>query len=150
MYTPIIKHLLISLYGVCLLACGDSSSLAPFSSDGCSLFPDGSILTKEDWCECCFQHDIAYWRGGTAQEREQADLNLRQCVLAKSGDETLARLMYEGVRFGGSPYFYSWYRWGYCWPYDRKYQALSEKESARADALLQDYFAHHKNTYCSS
>lgn len=134
---------------ICLAACGDSPALAPFSSDGCSLFPDSSIITNDDWCDCCFQHDIAYWRGGTKEQREQADLQLKQCVLAKSGDETLATLMYEGVRFGGSPYFYNWYRWGYGWSYDRKYAALTEEERARADELLQEYFAANKNTYCT-
>ena len=151
MYALFIKYLLLlPVVGLVLAACSETPALAPFSSDGCSLFPDGSIITQKGWCDCCFKHDIAYWRGGTEEEREQADTELRQCVLAKSGDETLAKLMYEGVRFGGSPYFYNWYRWGYGWPYDRKYEALTEFESARADELLQEYFAANKNTYCTS
>ena len=36
--------------------------------------------------------------------------------------------MYEGVRFGGSPYFYNWYRWGYGWGYERGYGELSIEE----------------------
>ena len=94
-------------------ACGSDSELRPFSSDGCSLFPDASLISGDDWCDCCFRHDIAYWRGGTAGEREAADIALRQCVLDRTGNETLATTMYEGVRFGGSPYFLNWYRWGY-------------------------------------
>lgn len=130
--------LAIALTG--LAACSPSDSLKPFSSDGCSLFPDVSLINEDDWCACCFEHDIAYWRGGTQAEREQADDALRSCVLAKTGDAALAKLMYEGVRLGGSPYFYNWYRWGYGWGFDRKYQALTGAEVDAADALLQSYF----------
>jgi hypothetical protein len=118
-------------------ACSPESDLEPFRSDGCSLFPDHSVITRDDWCACCLEHDLAYWRGGTRAERERADARLQECVFAKTGDEHLARLMYEGVRFGGSPYFYNWYRWGYGWPYDRKYQALTANEAARAARMLE-------------
>ena len=135
---------------LCLVvaACNESNKLSPFTSDGCSLFPDSSIVTNDDWCECCFQHDLAYWRGGTAEERKQADLDLKQCVLEKTNDATLARVMYEGVRLGGSPYFYNWYRWGYGWSYERKYQALSQEESDRADALIKEYYLNKESSYC--
>lgn len=123
------------------VSCSSPSPLAPFSSDGCSLFPDRSLLTEADWCDCCFAHDIAYWRGGTAVEREAADVALKDCVLERSGDSTLAALMYRGVRAGGSPYFVTWYRWGYGWGQDKKYNPLTTKELARADELLDDYYA---------
>ena len=122
------------------VACSSDSQLRPFTSDGCSLFPDSSPITKDDWCSCCFVHDLAYWRGGTAAERETADARLSECVLAKTRNENLAKLMYEGVRAGGSPYFYNWYRWGYGWGYDRKYQALTQEESEAADQLVEAYF----------
>lgn len=123
-----------------LLACSKDEPLKPFTSDGCSLFPDASLINEDDWCECCFEHDIAYWRGGTRAERERADDALRACVVAKTGDAALAKLMYDGVRVGGSPYFYNWYRWGYGWGYDRKYQALANEEATAAESLLQAYF----------
>ena len=141
---------LLAALVVSLAGCDDPAQLAPFSSDGCSLFPDHSLLTHQDWCSCCFDHDIAYWRGGTQAERERADTALKQCVRTKSGDETLANLMYEGVRFGGSPYFYNWYRWGYGWPYDRKYRALTADERALADTLLQDYLQSKPATTCAT
>ena len=47
--------------------------------------------------------------------------------------------MYEGVRFGGSPYFYNWYRWGYGWGFERTYQALTTEETALADLMMQEY-----------
>lgn len=120
-----------------------ASDLKPFASDGCSLFPDADLIERADWCDCCFAHDIAYWRGGTKMERALADLQLRECVLKKTDNLLLANLMYEGVRLGGSPYFYNWYRWGYGWPYGRYYQILNPEESQRADRLLQDFLAGH-------
>jgi hypothetical protein len=122
-----------------LASCSSDADLRPFSSDGCSLFPDSSLIDAGDWCACCFDHDIAYWRGGTSAEREAADLTLRECVMEKSGSERLATAMYQGVRLGGSPYFYNWYRWGYGWSFDRKYEPVTDAENLRADALLEQY-----------
>ena len=143
--TNFIVHLLLCTL---LLACTEKEDLRPFSSDGCSLFPDSSLITHKDWCDCCFQHDLAYWRGGTQQQRENADLVLKQCVLDKSGDPILADVMFNGVRFGGSPYFYNWYRWGYGWSYTRKYEALTQQENALADKLMQEYLAKNDQNYC--
>jgi hypothetical protein len=131
-----------------IVACSADSSLQPFSSDGCSLFPDSSLITRDDWCSCCFVHDISYWKGGTYEERKAADSLLRKCVFEKTENETLAKLMYEGVRFGGSPYFYNWYRWGYGWSYDRKYQQLTASEGMLADKLIEDYFQSVKEPVC--
>ena len=122
-----------------IMACSPDEGLKPFTSDGCSLFPDASLINADDWCLCCFEHDVAYWRGGTRAERGAADLALRTCVLDKTNNEALATLMYDGVRFGGSPYFYNWYRWGYGWPYDRKYQALSSQEREMANAIEREF-----------
>ena len=133
---------------VLLAGCGGGTGLSDFRSDGCSLFPDRSLIDEEDWCDCCFEHDIAYWMGGTEEERLVADIALRECVLEKTGNAELAELMYEGVRIGGSPYFYNWYRWGYGWSYDRKYQALTEEERALAEAKLKEYFASNPRHPC--
>jgi hypothetical protein len=121
--------------------CGCSAEIEAFTSDGCSLFPDRSLITGEDWCQCCFQHDLAYWQGGTAAQRQKADEALRNCIHKQTGDAKLAELMYSGVRFGGSPYFYNWYRWGYGWGYERKYAPLSEKEKAQVAKKLKRYWA---------
>ncbi|QMU62687.1 MAG: hypothetical protein GKR92_02150 [Gammaproteobacteria bacterium] len=137
-----------------ILACSNNSELSPFTSDGCSLFPDSSAITKKDWCECCFQHDLAYWQGGTEPQREHADIELKQCVLEKTEDEVLAKVMYDGVRLGGSPYFYNWYRWGYGWSYldnsRGKYQALTDDELEQVKRLTEQYLADNKNNYCDT
>ncbi len=40
-------------------------------------------------CKRCFQYDVAYWKGGTEQQRDRADTELKQCVSQKTGDEAL-------------------------------------------------------------
>lgn len=124
-----------------IVACAKDSGLRPFSSDGCSLFPDSLPFSNKDWCSCCFAHDLAYWRGGTAEERLLADQELKACIAEKTGYSWLGSAMFRGVRVGGSPYIYSWFRWGYGWPYERKFQPLTEQENSLADKRLDDYYA---------
>jgi len=107
-------------------SCSSNKILKPFTSDGCSLFPDRSLINEDEWGDCCFEHDIAYWQGGTKEEREQADKLFKECILSKTQDEVLTNTMYVGVRFGGNPYFPTWYRWGYGWNYQRGYAPLNE------------------------
>jgi hypothetical protein len=132
-----------------LFACSPESELRPFTSDGCTLFPDKSLINSDDWCSCCLQHDLAYWRGGTAEERKLADQELRDCVLERPGNQALATMMYDGVRLGGSPYFYNWYRWGYGWSYERKYQALTPQEKQQADRLQAQYLTANPQPVCN-
>ena len=114
-------------------------SLADFKSDGCSLFVDGTFKDRELWKGCCVEHDVAYWKGGTADERKAADLKFRECIRKTTGDEALALLMYEAVRVGGSPHFPTWYRWGYGWPKGRGYKALTELEKTVVQRKLSEY-----------
>jgi len=53
--------------------------------------------------------------------------------------------MYQGVRFGGSPWFYNWYRWGYGWGYERKYHALTLEEQRLVSDKLVKYFKESAN-----
>ena len=126
---------------IALAGCASTTELRPFTTDGCSLFPDRSLAMHKDWCACCVAHDLLYWRGGAAQERLQADLTLRACVTQVSGDAALANLMYAGVRIGGTPYTLSWFRWGYGWGYGRFYRPLTDAERQLADSLQNEYLA---------
>ena len=114
--------------------------LSDFTSDECSLFIDGTFKDPELWKECCLKHDIAYWQGGTEEDRLQADLTFKACVEKKTGDSTLANLMYDAVRVGGEPYFPTWYRWGYGWPIGRGYKKLSEQEKIMVNQKLSKYW----------
>lgn len=117
-----------SLVTVFLSAC--SSTLAPFASDGCSSFPDGTFKQSELWLGCCTAHDYAYWRGGSYNERLEADKALRMCV-ADVGEPEIAVLMLAGVRVGGTPFLPTSYRWGYGWSYPKFYGELTDHELAR-------------------
>jgi hypothetical protein len=136
------------LLTVALSACASDGPLRPFSTDGCSLFPDHSLIGKADWCQCCVAHDLAYWRGGTAEARLKADQELSACVRRVTGNKALADLMYAGVRTGGGPYYYTPYRWGYGWPYGRRYRELTPEEKAKALELEGEYRAANPSLAC--
>jgi len=110
------------------------ADLAPFTSDGCSAFPDGTPGQKTLWLDCCYQHDYAYWKGGTREDRAQADQALRACVAAV-GEAEIAALMLAGVRVGGTPYLPTHFRWGYGWPFFRGYKPLSDDEMRQIEAI---------------
>jgi hypothetical protein len=104
----------------------------PFTTDGCSLSPDG-IIGLGDWGYCCLIHDVSYWQGGTWAARRNADEGLRECiqksvrnstVLVSGGleavVETVLGVSYKaGVRLGGPPKFIVDspfpFKWGYGW-----------------------------------
>ncbi|OGS49461.1 MAG: hypothetical protein A3J79_09195, partial [Elusimicrobia bacterium RIFOXYB2_FULL_62_6] len=146
----IIKALLLFSFFIRLAGGAGAADLRPFSSDGCSLFPDGTIEDRARWCDCCFVHDIAYWQGGTAADREKADDALRDCVLARTGDKVLAESMRLGVRAGGHPVSVMWYRWGYGWELGRGYKPLTDAEKLKAEALLSEYRKNRPSGYCGA
>lgn len=148
MRTRLALALSLSLSSAALLSCSGRQTIGPFYSDGCSLFPDGKLGDRRLWCDCCFAHDLAYWRGGTEPERVTADEALRSCVLEKTRDARLAAAMYEGVRVGGSPVFLNWYRWGYGWSYGRGYKELTDAEQVQARARLAEYYGKNPGGYC--
>ena len=114
----------------------NAENIKPFTSDGCSAFPDGTLAHKKLWLSCCTAHDYAYWQGGTYEERFVADKKLRQCV-SKVGESHIANLMLAGVRVGGSPYFPTSFRWGYGWSYPRGYGSLTEAEKTQIKSLIE-------------
>ncbi|MCJ8313598.1 MAG: hypothetical protein HRU38_15310 [Saccharospirillaceae bacterium] len=111
-----------------------AKTIKPFTSDGCSSFPNGTFKQKELWLSCCADHDVAYWKGGTYKQRLEADKDLRQCV-ADVGEPQIALLMLAGVRVGGNPFINTPFRWGYGWPYPRFYKALTQDEKQQISAL---------------
>lgn len=129
--------------------CSSQETLRPFSTDGCSLFPDRSLVGSADWCQCCVTHDLAYWRGGTSEARLYADQELAACVLKVTDDKALADLMYAGVRAGGGPQFHTPYRWGYGWPAGRPYRELTAAEAAMAQSLELEYRAANPTLACT-
>jgi len=109
-----------------------TNQILPFTSDGCSMFPDG------EWKHCCFAHDATYWVGGTQVERYEADLLIKKCI-AQSGHPVIARIMYRGIRVGGRPSTGRSYRWGYGWSYPIGYRKLNFEQLQSAQNMWQAY-----------
>lgn len=109
-----------------------------FTTDGCSRAPDGG------WAACCVAHDIAYWCGGSAADREEADQFLRQCVNKQV--PVIGSLYYAGTRLGGMPWLPTPWRWGYGWKeWPHGYEALEHSpsvtkllESLRVKQIVQE------------
>jgi hypothetical protein len=119
------------LFCVLLLCqCAHKKELRAFTTDGCSFLPERSFSGDVDWRDCCVEHDFAYWKGGTEAERLAADERFRECLLKKTGDPKFAKLVFNGVRIGGAPYYPNWYRWGYGWTYLRPAGPFTEEEQA--------------------
>jgi hypothetical protein len=102
----------------------------PFTTDACSGWFDAS------WKQCCVEHDVHYWCGGSAEDRRRVDRELRACVSATTGG-VLPAMMHAGVRIGGAQWQPTPWRWGYGWDYcgtyDREGDAPAKVESHSAD-----------------
>lgn len=116
-----------------------SHAIKPFTSDGCS--GGMSWLWNKlfghppEWENECFLHDIKYWIGGSAKDRQNADLGLYIGVV-NSGHPHIAFLMYIAVRIGGSAYLPLPWRWGYGHGYlKRTYAELNDFERAALHQL---------------
>ncbi len=136
----IILSIAISLF---VIVSASAADLHDFTSDGCSLFPDGNFQDRALWCDCYLAHDISYWRGGTKEDRRRADEMLRDCVLERTNSKALADLMYNGVRTGGHPAFPTRYRWGCGWKYGKDYAPLTEQEDQQVQRKIKAYYAKH-------
>jgi len=135
-------HLLKSILLLLLCSCTAYADdrIKAFTTDGCSLFPDGHLNNRDLWLPCCTAHDKAYWQGGTWRQRLDADRELKQCVAAL-GEHVVAELMLNGVRLGGSPFWPTRFRWGYGWDYLRGYKPLSDAEKQTIQEALHNYQA---------
>lgn len=114
--------------------------LRPFKSDGCSLSPNSFF--KANFVECCVEHDIAYWLGGTSEQKNDADAKFKACMNNKiksnySGTayDSIAFTYYWGVRIGGQADMPNSFRWGYGWNYLRGYSPLTKEEFQQAENL---------------
>lgn len=98
--------LILQAAAMCLEHRGEDLPQRVFTSDGCSVWPDS------DWGHCCVDHDIAYWCGGSSEDRAASDEALGVCVDAAGGP---GGMMAFGVRLGGIPWSPFPFRWAYGW-----------------------------------
>lgn len=129
------KKVITALSALLISTQAIANDIKPFTSDGCSAFPNGTIFQQELWLSCCTAHDLDYWQGGTYEERVESDQRLQACV-EEVGEPAIAALMLAGVRVGGTPYLPTQFRWGYGWPYLRGYKALTTEEKRKVKAKL--------------
>jgi hypothetical protein len=114
----------------------DQPILRPFSSDGCSVSPDGIPATSASrlWAHCCVRHDVKYWAGGSEQDKIDADNELERCV-GQASDPSIGKIFKLFVAKFGGPMSSQTYRWGYGWNYRRPFQRLSANEERQVEAL---------------
>ena len=93
----------------------DTTPPKPFKSDGCTLSPAFNFL------HCCEVHDRKYWRGGTREQRREADIAFRDCIRA-AGRPVLAEIYFRAVRVAASPISPVPWRWGFGWPWPKGYE----------------------------
>jgi|GEM_PF-1425298 len=97
-------------------------------SDGCSGGMSATWAALPEWVHhkfgatlpwhlCCVEHDRAYYYGGSREQKQAADEQLKRCVAASVDSEVMGLLlgsaMQLAVTIGGQPYFATSYRWGY-------------------------------------
>jgi hypothetical protein len=137
---PVNISLLLCALGVICSSTAAANDLEPFTTDGCSMWMDGTPEQPNLWRHCCVAHDKAYWLGGSKAERQQADDDIKVCVKTALGPK-MAAYMYTNIRWGGSPYWPMAYRWGYGWDYwdgayPRGYKEITAEEQQQIQALL--------------
>lgn len=110
----------------------------PFVFDGCTLFPEGTAENPKLWSECCLEHDLRFWAGGSRRLRDEADRQLRRCVKER-GDAAVGDMMYLGVILGSlSPVKFPGKRWGNAWEKPR-YEKLTADQISLIEAALGQY-----------
>ena len=107
--------------------------LNKFCSDGCTHAPDGTFQKPHEWFMCCTQHDLAYWAGGSPQDKFNADTHLHACLLNTNARPWEANLYLAAVvAFGAS-------HWGTGWSdFDKnavKFNPLSSAEQSQVKRM---------------
>jgi hypothetical protein len=118
-----------------------AQGINPFSSDGCTLAPDGTFSRPSLWQECCIVHDLWYWGGGSKNLRSAVDKNLKSCIEAKAG-ALVANLFSLGVEIGSySPFKLKNKKWGNAWSLSSKpvYQDLNLDQKKKLLIYLEGY-----------
>ncbi|HRI63310.1 MAG TPA: hypothetical protein PK156_03710 [Polyangium sp.] len=78
------------------------------SVPGSGIAQDGSYMAgwrSQPNVDACNAHDVAYGRGGSAEDKKAADLELYRRIKA-NGEPVRATITYYGVRVGGPLFFY--------------------------------------------
>lgn len=61
---------LVLIANVGLLPVASADEIRPFTSDGCSVFPDGTYAHRDLWLGCCHAHDLSYYADSPIMPRK--------------------------------------------------------------------------------
>jgi hypothetical protein len=139
---------LVPMVALLFCHCAWEPKIAAFTTDGCTLSPEQSPLGLHNWRDCCIEHDLAYWKGGSEEERLAADNRLRACILEETENPRLAKAYFEAVQLGGKAQYPTTYRWGYGWNFLRPPGPLTDQERILVDKRLKEVVV--KNGDCMS
>lgn len=64
----------------------------------------------------------------TARPNVLGGRHSKRAVEGRYGGPKNAKLMQADIRVGGTLDLTTFFRWGYCWPYPRRYKALTGEE----------------------
>ena len=126
--------------------------LKDFETDYCTMFSEGTSESPNAWKQCCFDHDLRFWFGGSEDQRDLADTRLRDCV-EQTGHPKIAKAMYYGVRAGKHSPIKNKYQWGWGWDPFEGYKPLDDqqKETVRKSLgkldLSDEYLKKFKEIY---
>jgi len=88
-----------------------------FTTDACSLWLNR--IFSNDFTDICIEHDIEYWKGGSAEDRKAADSILRENI--NSRVPFVGDIMYIVIRVFGHPLVPVPWRQGYGFKYPYTY-----------------------------
>ena len=133
-------------------ATSSAPKLQKFETDYCTMFVDGTKDKPEAFKQCCFDHDLRFWFGGSEVQRDLADSKLKECV-EKTGHTLIAKMMYYAVRAGKHSPIKNQYQWGWGWTPFEGYKPLSKdqkkvvSDSLDGMSLESDYLKEFKAYY---
>lgn len=110
--------------------------LKPFFTDGCTMFIDGTKDQPTLWRNCCVEHDLRYWFGGSSKEMDDTDLRLKSCVTKVAGAKW-AKLIYMGVRTGHHSPIKNKTQWNWGWSKKRNNAPLNPDEISYVKSELE-------------
>lgn len=110
-------------------------ALMDFHTDYCTMYKEGPTNSPEAWKECCLEHDMYYWAGGTIQNRNQADLRLKDCV-EDLGYPEEAQIIYAGVKLGHLSPIKSKFPWNNGWLGKHQYLSLNPYERQQVEIKI--------------
>lgn len=131
------------VFALCSAKAEASELKRHFVTDYCTGYKEGTRDDPTLWQDCCVAHDLYLWAGGTRAQRNQVDLELRECIEAR-GAKTQAYVMWVAVRAGSlSPIKIGGKQWGNAWGDKTRHSSLSlnEIEILKRDLTLNSELA---------